>query len=135
MIHVDPAAVAAHRHDPIFAAIERHRLAHYGFGEAITASDPAAIRARGGATSPSALAILDGKRDEADAADERAWREIFTVQVTTFGGLVALLHHLDTYLRSYEGMDDEPEVFAALAVVVQGLALPDGSATPQGGAA
>ncbi|GJD52717.1 hypothetical protein OPKNFCMD_5484 [Methylobacterium crusticola] len=107
--------------DPILAAIERHRVAHEAFGEAVEASDHVQIRKRGGNASPRAMAILKAQRDQADAAEERAWRHLFGELPSTTAGLLAVMRHAGEHYDSMIGMDDPPDVFGSLAVMTGAL--------------
>ncbi len=86
---IPATAVAVAGIDPIFAAIERHRIAR-----AILWSDDK---------------VSDDVGDDRLIEADQELADLLAMRPTTVAGCVAVLRHVDLYLRKYE--DEEAQIF------------------------
>jgi hypothetical protein len=75
--------------DPIFAAIERHRIAHAAFWSCNDLPD----------------AVDDDVMDACGTDADRALADLLTTRPTTIAGCIAVLRHVDHHLAEYEDVE------------------------------
>ena len=107
--------------DGVWRVIDAHDKASAAYLTAAIAADPVAIRRAGHNASVGARIALEAARNSAKTAAEQAWRDLFCARPSTTSGLLQVLRHTAEHFDTYYGMEDAPDVFAALIGAVEGL--------------
>jgi hypothetical protein len=126
--------------DPIFVAIEAHKVAYEAHGAACRAYSEAEGRFYDAGHSHhsaskevlEAFGVIDAEEltEPASTADLEAWRAVFETEPTTVAGLLAVIRYaaepIDRWgnrADAYAGIEDEPDILAFIADSLERLTV------------
>ena len=108
----------------ILPLIAQHRRARERWDDSLIPADKAWRERHGRDTSPEVIAAAEAERDAADAAVTVAWNALFSTPPTTSAELLALLRHVQHYIKEDHDAEDAislNEVVCAIGDAVEHL--------------